>query len=382
MYKVYAGNTLIFDDTAVNSDLKIINAVLTLEDNSAGSLEFTMLPDCPAYSTIERMKTVISVTKWDEEIWSGRVVSESTVFNLSKRVTCEGELSYLNDTIQPPAEYGGSSSLHHNTPANFLGELLSHHNDKVSASKRFVRGEVSVTDPNDYIHRYTNYEKTMECIQEKLIDKLGGHVCIRKENGVRYLDYYKNYIDPEEGSDPQVIEFGRNLMDFTKSFDMTDFATVIVPLGAPLETSPIPALTAYTDVSSVNNGSIYVYNQNTVNEFGWIAKVVHWDDVTIPQNLLNKAQAYLSETQFEEMRLEVSAVDLSYLNSASMHSPVNYEDIKLLHKVRVISQPHGLDRYFPVSKLTIPLDNPEKATFELGTTVKKSLTKAYSKGGR
>lgn len=372
MYKVYAGSTLIFDDTAVNVDLKLINVVLTLEDNAAGSLEFTMLPDSPAYSTLERMKTVVTVFKGDEEIWAGRVVSESTAFRFSKHVTCEGELAYLNDTILPPQEFTGS-------PARFFSAILTRHNEKVPAGKRFISGEVDVTDPNDSIHRYTNYETTFDCIQEKLIDKLGGHLVIRKEDGNRYLDYLKDY----PRTNTQVIRFGRNLLDFTRSYEMTDFATVIVPLGAPLDESPIQGLQAYLDVSSVNSGSIYVYDQNAVSSFGWIEKVIHWDDITVAANLLRKAQNYLSNAQFEELRLEVSAMDLHYLNIADEEDPTHsYEYIRLLDKVRVISQPHGLDRYFPVSKLTIPLDNPENATFELGTTVKQSLTKAYGKGGR
>lgn len=358
MYKIYAGNTLIFDDIFAN-EYRIINSVLTLEDNAAGSLEFLMLPDCPVYSTIQRMKTIVSVHKGSEEIWAGRVVEESTAFNLSKRITCEGELAFLNDTIQPPASYQ-NGEVH-----NILSSILSTHSNKVAAGKRFMMGECDVTQRFTCI---TDYDVSLDCIKDKFIDRFGGHLQIRKENGNRYLDYIKDL----RNTNSQVIRFGLNLVDFTKSFDMTNFATVIVPLGAPIGTSTITGTTQYTDVSSVNGGSIYVYNQNTVSEFGWVDKVVHFDDIDDPQTLLSKAQTYLSETQFDEMRLEVSAMDLNYLNPNSQNAP---EYIKLHDKVRVVSDPHGLDRYFPVSKLTIPLDNPEKAVFELGDTVKMSLTK-------
>lgn len=371
MYKVYADDTLIFDDVSVLEELKLIDPVLTMEDNAAGSLKFTMPPNNPGYSLLNRLSTSISVTKKDDEIWAGRVVSESTTFLKNKQIVCEGELAMLGDTIIPPKEY------HDYTPRQLFDNFLNKHNSKVPSSKQFLPGSVTVTDPNNSVYRYTNYEKTLSCLIEKMVDRMGGHLRIRKEDGVRYLDLLGEYPN----TNTQVIRFGSNLLVFTKTFDMTDFATVVVPLGAPLEESPIEALTAYLDVSSVNDGSIYVPSQDAVDQFGWIEKVVHWDDITIASNLLRKARAYLTDNQFENMQLEVSAMDLHYLNTDNSYAPVNYEYIKLLDRVRVISEPHGLDRYFPVTKLTIPLANPENAVYFLGTTVKQSLTKAYSKGG-
>lgn len=83
--------------------------------------------------------------------------------------------------------------------------------------------------------------------------------------------------------------------------------------------------------------------------------------------LLEKAKAYLRDLQFDNMELELSALDLHYLD-------VSIEAVKLLDEIRVISRPHGLDRMFPVTKLEIPLDNPDQTQFKLGTTVKTSLS--------
>ena len=75
------------------------------------------------------------------------------------------------------------------TVRGFLQALIDIHNAKVGDNRKFTLGAVTVTDSNDSLYRYTNYEKTIECINEKLIDKLGGHMRVRKERGVRYLDY-------------------------------------------------------------------------------------------------------------------------------------------------------------------------------------------------
>lgn len=357
MYSIYADGICIYNDAFALDNMKVIDPKLTLEDSAAGSLSMTLPPSNIGYGTIIRMVSDISVHKDGEEIWAGRVLSEDKDFWNNRVLYCEGELAFLNDSTQPPAEYYGQ------TVRGFLETLINIHNSKVADDKQFTIGSVTVTDSDDPLYRYTNYEKTIECINEKLVKKLGGHLRIRKVDGVRYLDYLTDY--PNTNS--QIIEFGKNLLDFTRKWDLTEFATVIVPLGNRLDESPIEALDAYLTVESVNNGSLYVQSSEAVASYGWIEKVIPWDDVSTASSLLSKAEAYLSDIQFDNMSIELSALDLHYLD-------VNYEAVKLLDELRVVSKPHGMDRHFPVTKLEIPLDSPEKTLFKLGDTIKTSLT--------
>ena len=357
MYSIYADDICIYNDAYLLDHMKVIDPKLVLGDSAAGSLSIKLPPSNIGYDTIVRMVTDISVRKDGEEIWAGRVLSEDKDFWNNRVLLCEGELAFFNDSIQPPAEY------HNLTVRGFLEKLVLIHNSKVAKNRQFTVGTVTVTDPNDSLYRYTNYEKTIECINEKLVSRLGGHLRVRKVNGVRYLDYLADY--PNTNS--QTIEFGKNLLDFTRKWDLTDFATVIVPLGNRLDESPIEALDAYLTVESVNNGSIYVQSSAGVAAYGWIEKVVSWDNVDTASSLLLKAKKYLSDIQFDDMTIELSALDLHYLN-------VNYEAVKILDKIRVISSPHGMDRYFPVTKLEIPLDHPENTQFTLGDNIKATLT--------
>ena len=362
MYSVYADNTCIYNDISPMENLKLISPKLTLEDNAAGSFSMTVPITNVGYNLIKRLTTDISVRKNGREIWAGRVLTEDNDYWNNRILYCEGELAFLNDSTQPQAEY------HNMTVRRFLQALIDIHNAKAGDNRKFTLGAVTVTDSNDSLYRYTNYEKTIECINEKLIDKLGGHMMVRKERGVRSLDYLEDY--PNTNS--QVIRFGENLMDFTKNWDMSEFATVILPLGNRLEESEIEALEEYLTVESVNDGSKYVQSANAVKTYGWIEKVVHWDNVSTPSVLLSKAQRYLSEIQFDEMTIELKALDMNYLN-------VQSEEIKLLDKVKVISKPHGMNRYFPVKKLEIPLDKPEGTLFTLGDKVRTSLTSVNNK---
>lgn len=355
MYSIYADGACIYSDVFALESMKVLNPKLVLEDNGAGSLSMKLPPMNVGYSSIVRMITDISVQKDGEEIWAGRVLSENKDFWNNRDLYCEGEMAFFNDSSQPPAEYSGLSVR------AYLERLIAVHNSKVTPNRRFTLGAVTVVDKN-FPTYYTNYEKTM-AILNALVEQYGGHLRVRKVNGVRYLDYLAEYPD----TCSQVIQFGSNLIDFTRKWDSTEFATVIVPLGNRLEDSPIEALDAYLTVESVNRGSMYVQSNEAVAAYGWIEKTVTWDDVSDPAVLLEKAKTYLTDIQFDNLELELSALDLHYLD-------VKTEAVKLLDEIRVISRPHGLDRMFPVKKLDIPLDNPEQTQFTLGDAVKTSLT--------
>lgn len=355
MYSIYADGICIYNDVFSLDDMKVVNPKLTMEDSAAGSLELTLPHTNKAYSTIVRMVTDISVKKHGEEIWSGRVLSESKDFWNNRVLYCEGELAFFNDSVQPPAEYAGKSIR------EYLEQLIAVHNSQVGANRHFTIGAVTVVDEN-FPTYYTNYEKTMALINA-LVETYGGHIRIRKVDGIRYVDYLKEFPD----TCSQVIQFGSNLIDFVRNWDSAEYATAIVPLGNRLDESPIEALDAYLTVESVNDGSLYVQSDEAVQNYGWIVKTVNWDDVSDPEVLLEKAKEYLADLQFDNLELELSALDLHYLD-------VNTEAVKLLDEIRVISRPHGLDRMFPVTKLEIPLDHPENTQFKMGDTVQVSLT--------
>ena len=229
------------------------------------------------------------------------------------------------------------------------------HNSKVSENHSFQVGIITVDPLQKSFDFCTNFEKTIDTINDNLINKFGGHLRIRKENGIRYLDYLKEYPN----TNTQTIEFGKNLFDFTTSNDMSEYATVIVPLGSRLEESQNESFDSYVTVESVNHGSIYVCQTEALLTYGWIEKVVKWDDISDPSELLAKANEYLTGILYDNLEIELKAVDLHYMSS-------DIEDIKLLDQIRVFSLPHGLDRIFPVTKIEIPLDQPENTVFSIG----------------
>ena len=390
MYKISIDGYFVFDDITPMEEYKVINPKLSLAINTAGSLSFKLPPSNRGYSIGTRLKSTIKVFKDDVEYWRGRIMTESVDIWGNRDIYCEGYLSYFNDTHQPQAQYANGVTI-----TQFLHNLIDVHDRQVSRpiypgsnlpNKTFVLGNVTVTDTGqtgqETIYRYTNWESTWDCIQDKLLDKLGGYLYLRKdpnsESEAFILDYLK---DPKTPANPQTIEFGKNLLDFTRNFDVSSIRTVIVPFGAALEEEDVEGLTKYLDVKSVNSGSPFVYNDSMVQVWGWIEEVVHWDDVTVAQNLLNKARTYLSTTQFEYMTIELSAIDLHRLNPDISSLEVGYMQ-------HVKSTPHNIDMNMLVSKAVIHLDDPSQDEYTLGTekrspslsdTVQTKIAQNYKK---
>lgn len=353
MYRVYCNNSPLYD--LRDEDLVLISPIVKIGENTAGSFEFSILPKHPHYEEVNELTSVITAYDGDEEIFCGRVVEITKDLYNRKKVICEGELAYFNDSIQRPARYQGL------TVRGYLETLVNIHNQQVKnqgIDKTFKVGAVTVQDKNDYVYKYTNWESTLEVIKTDLLKTYGGYLRIRKENGVRYLDYLADYPN----TNTQVIEFGSNLLDFTHDMVASDIVTAVIPLGARLEdVTEVEGLDAYLTIKDVNGGVDYVYSQEAVKSYGWIFKTVKWDDVHVADNLLRKGKEYLSDIQFAQITLTVSAVDLHMLH-------VDMERIKVLDEIRVTSSPNGLDRFFPVSEMTIYLDKPSNNKLTLGTS--------------
>lgn len=116
-------------------------------------------------------------------------------------------------------------------------------------------------------------------------------------------------------------------------------------------------------IKDINNGLDYVQDDAAVALFGVIEKTVMFEDVTIAENLLKKGQEKLKEYINSTVSIELSAADLHNLD-------INIEAFRIGDNVRVISKPHGLDRYFLLSKLSLTLDSVSSCSMTLGATFK------------
>ena len=344
MYQVYCDNNLIYDPRV--DELKIINPKIDLELNKTGSFDFEIYPSNPNYSKLQKLKSIITVYHDSELIFRGRILNDEAGFYNQKRVSCEGELAFLLDSIQRPYEHQG-------TPAELFIKFIQNHNAQVEEAKRFKIGNITVTDPNDYINRSGSiYSNTWDSINEKLIGTLGGYLNVRHESDGVYIDYLADF----NVISSQTIEFGKNLLDLNKITKGEDIATAIIPLGAKDEET-----SQYVKIDSVNDGVDYVYSPEAVAKYGWIFKTVEWEDVTVPANLLRKANEYLANSINLLVSIELDAFDLAGINR-------DINSFRIGTYIKVKTNPHSLNANFLVRKLSIWLDSPTSNRLTLGTT--------------
>ena len=350
MFRVYCDGSLLCHSNL--ESLEIFDPSIELELNKTGSFVFTLYPDHPRFSMVKRLKSIIQVYQDDYLLFRGRVLDEELGWHNEKTFSCEGELAFLLDTIQRPYDFTGSIP-------DFLGMLLSNHNAQTDAEKAFTLGNVTVTDPNDYIVRSEiDYTSTWDVITKKLIDLLGGFLQVRHENGVNYLDY----LAESTLLAPQKITFGKNLLDLKRSRKGEDIATVIIPLGAKLQDEEGKDTDKRLTIESVNGGVDFVQDSDAIAQFGIIVKTVIFEDVTEPENLKTKGLAQLSDSVKQWESIELTSADMAAVD----------KDITSFHlgtQVQVESNPHGMNQRFRVEKLALKPLEPWENKMTLGKVI-------------
>ena len=359
-YKVYSDNTLIFDSRWHDKNRQIYDASVDLELNKTGSFSFTIYPSHPAFNVLQKLKSIITVYQDDYLLFRGRILNDEQGWYNEKQVSCEGELAFLVDSIQRPYDF--MSGDKHTTINELFGFFITNHNAQVDEDKRFIVGNITVTDPNDYIVRSdSTYLNTWDSIDQKLIDTYGGYLWVRHESDGNYIDYLADFST----LDSQPVKFGKNLLDLSKIVKGEDIYTALIPLGAKVNEDSEERLTiaslpdeAIDDI--VKSGDM-IYSASGVSQYGKIVRTQTWDDVTIDSNLLKKGTAQLSQGINLEFSVELTAADLAGINR-------DITSFRIGTYVSVDSEPHNLNDYFLIKKLSISLSNPSSNKLTVGTT--------------
>ena len=309
MYQVLIDGNVLFDTRF--DDYKLTNAKLNLQVNKAGNFTFSIYPSNPSYDNIQKLKSHIEVYQDNVLIFGGRVLNDTIRFDNRKDVICEGYLAYFNDSVIRPYSFNG-------TITEYLTLMLNEHNAQVDSNKQFTLGNVTVTDPNNFIVRSNiNYTKSWQEINDKLLDLLGGFLVVRVENDIKYLDYL-DYLEDSIYMSGQSIELGKNLLDAIQERRSDEIVTALIPLGAKLQDENGNDTDVRLTVESVNGGLDYIHDTDAVSEYGWVFDTKIWDDVTDPNNLLTKANQELAVRINLGVSVELKAIDLSMVKEPEL----------------------------------------------------------------
>ena len=372
---VFQNDVLIYDSRLEDYDLLELKVTTGL--NVGGTAEIVMPPDHPAYNTFQAYKSLVRIYRYVERDgkqhaelrFRGRVLYDSDDFLGQRTITCEGELCLLRDSIYRPYKKVGA------TPKSFFTTMINAHNAQTDVAKRFTVGQVTV--PNDTLEMENENAETVLDALEKLVKQVGGYITFSDAvDGSRAINWLAD-IGAESG---QVIEFGENLLTYSSTgANTTELATGIIPYGAKIEY--LAEVDGVVDLVKTNEritikdaansgGKDYILNGDAVYQRGVIMMTKVWDDVKTANELYNKALAWLNEAQpwLFVTSLELTALDLSYMDKS-------IDSFTVGDMVLVRSEPHGVNAYFQLSKMTEDLLNPAKSKITLGKDI-QSLTGA------
>ena len=365
---------------------ELINPQVDLAVNAAGTFTFTMYPSHPCYELTDNTKSIVQIVKDGEAepLFRGRVLSTELGFYNEKKVICEGELAFLCDTIQQNYDYSEGESR--KTIHELLTFFIQRHNEKAGIDNihSFKIGIVNVTDgdnsntDNLISAADSTFLNTYESIQQKLIERYGGYLYIRHEEDGNYIDY----LSSPSVTCSQKIELGENLLSFKKNIEADSLVTAVIPLGKERMDggeegsgsrhniggwNASQSITDSKDIfqvtGKVGGTTTYLnclYSQSAVEKYGWIEKVLIFDDVVLPGTLVRYGESHL-KSMGKALSIELTAADLSGVNT-------EIDRFKIAQYVRVNSKPHNLENaLYVVSKLSLNLTDPTANKICLGT---------------
>lgn len=347
MYAVYVDNKLLYS-TAPGENQIIINPKISLERNKPGLFSFTLPPGNLLYDSIEKLSSTITVEQDGEEIYRGRITDDEMDFAGQKNVECECELAYFHDSIQRPYEFDG-------TPMGLFRLLIDNHNEMVNEDQRFTIGIVTAISDSGKAQVDTDeYNDTFSELNSRMINVYGGLLRIRHAGGVRYIDYL---ADGEANS--QIIEFGVNLLDLKKNISTDEVFNVLIPKGASLK-GDNGRYTEALKINDVNGGLDYIEDEAAIARCKKrIWKTKQWNYIEDAQELLEKGREYLATGISEETTLTINAVDMHFVDASQQR-------IGIGDRVRILSNPHGIDRTEICTKIQMDMLNPENTQYTFG----------------
>lgn len=351
LFRIYVDGNLFYHPNL--SKLAITEAKISEDAENIDSFTLSAPFNHPYIDSIKPMASVIVCKKGETTVFEGRALDDGSDFYNTHTWTCESALAYLKDSLQPPFSYKGSLR-------GLLEYFISVHNSSVEDQKKFMIGDVTVTDDNDYVsYSSSDYSVTLDAMKSKLINTHGGYLAVRYEQDGNYLDYLSDF----KIKSMQTVEYGKNITDVKIKRDDTERATALIPLGAKKTVTDEEGTESETservDITSVNDEKNYICNEDAIKEIGWIWRIEIWEDVTLPGNLLRKGRARLMELVQGITSMELTIIDES-------DTGADIGDIRAGMYVECLSKPHGINGTYLCISRTRDYLNPSGNTITIG----------------
>lgn len=373
-YKVLYDNQLLFDPY---TDDRITDTKLSSKLNAALYFDFTIAPTHSLYSKIAERAGEVRIYFNNLILFKGEITKIDEDFEGNYSVSCTGVLDYLTATrVRPYSTVEGEQPL--KAPSSFDGYfqwLIDQHNSNcLDSRKHFSVGvnQGNMLDKNNYIYRASEQRPTTASeIEDKILNSSGGYLFVRYQDDLNILDLYADVHDVNT----QIIDYGVNMLDFTKTTTAENQYTAVVATGYtpnPPEGQTDTKMKPITLEGCTDGGTPYsstivkmgdrVYDVDAVNRYGYHEYYVSNTDITTYDGLLYYACKTLNTLLSPALTISVRAVDLALILGEK------YQHLQLGQAVRVRSKPRKVDEYLMVNSIDLDLMNPENTTFDLGAS--------------
>lgn len=373
-YRVLYDNQLLFDPY---TDDRITDTKLSNKLNAAAYFDFTISPTHSLYSKLAERAGEVRIYFNNLILYKGEIIKIDEDFEGNYQVSCAGVLDYLTATrVRPYSTIKGEQIL--TCPATVDGYfqwLIDQHNSNcLDSRKRFSVGvnQGNMLDKNNYIYRASEQRPTTGAeIENKILDPIGGYLFVRYQDDLNVLDLYADVHDVNT----QIIDYGVNMLDFTKTTTAENQYTAVVATGytpdppegqTDVKMKPI-TLEGYADGVTPYSSTIVkmgdrVYDVDAVNCYGYREYYVSNTDIKTYDGLLEYACKTLNTLLSPATTISVRAIDLALIMGKK------YKHLQLGQAVRVRSKPRKVDEYLMVNSIELDLMNPENTVFVLGAS--------------
>lgn len=373
-YRVLYDNQLLFDPY---TDDRITDTKLSSKLNAASYFDFTISSTHSLYSKIEERAGEVRIYFNNLILFKGEITKIEEDFEGNYSVSCTGVLDYLTATrVRPYSTVQGEQPL--TCPATVDGYfqwLINQHNSNcLDSRKRFSVGvnQGNMLDKNNYIYRSSEQRPTTASeIEDKILNSVGGYLFARYQDDLNILDLYADVHDVNT----QIIDYGVNILDFTKTTTAETQYTAVVATGYtpdPPEGQTDVKMKPITLEGCADGGTPYsstiikmgdrVYDVEAVARYGYREYYVSNTDIKTHDGLLEYACKTLNTLLSPALTISVRAVDLALILGEK------YQHLQLGQAVRVRSKPRKVDEYLMVNSIDLDLMNPENTTFDLGAS--------------
>lgn len=216
-----------------SSEDVIYDASVSGEVNAAGYFDFSITSEHRLYNTIEERAGIVKVYSDNKMLFMGEISDIEEDFYGNKTVSCVDPRDHLNDVmVRPYSTIEGEQNL--TAPSSVDGYfqwLIDQYNKGMINPKfHFQVGinQGAYMDKDNYIYRSSEDFPTVGAeIEDQILDSLGGYLTLTYPDGIPTLNLYSDVHE----ANTQIIDFGVNLIDFTKTTATSEQYTAIRPEG-------------------------------------------------------------------------------------------------------------------------------------------------------